>query len=117
MPRTRHTRRQALTLGAAAMAVAGWRPRSAAAAAPESFELPVPTPEDDVALPAAAGWRTTPVLAAPYAFDLAGVRWARGDRVEVQLRARPSGGPRERRRGAAHPAPRRRRPVRSLDGG
>ena len=93
MPRTRHTRRQALTLGAAAMAVAGWRPRSAAAAAPESFELPVPAPEDDVALLAAAGWRTTPVLAAPHRFDLAGVRWARGDRVEVQLRARSRGGP------------------------
>ena len=98
MPRTRHTRRQALTLGAAALAVAGLRPRPAAAAAPETFELPVPVADDAAgavaaAAVAAAGWRTTPVLPAPHRFDLAGVRWARGDRVEVQLRARPRGGP------------------------
>jgi hypothetical protein len=91
VPRRRHTRRQALALGAAALAVAGVRPRWAAAATePDAFVLPLP---DDVrAVAAAAGWRTTDVIAAPRRFDLAGVRWARGDLIEVQLRARRRGG-------------------------
>jgi hypothetical protein len=90
VPRSRHTRRQALTLGAAALALVGVRPRSAAAAAePDAFDVPL---ADDAGALAATGWRTTEVLSAPRRFDLAGVRWARGDGVEVQLRARPRGG-------------------------
>jgi hypothetical protein len=98
VPPRRHTRRQALAVGAGALALAGVRPQRAAAepahprgglpaAGPDLFELAVGD-EDG-----AAGWRTTDVLAAPRRFDLAGVRWARGDGVEVQLRARPRGGP------------------------
>ncbi|HWT23487.1 MAG TPA: hypothetical protein VN213_08270, partial [Solirubrobacteraceae bacterium] len=88
MPSPRHTRRQALTLGAAALALTGVRARPATAApAAGSFELLVPGGGPP------AGWRTTEVLTAPARFDLAGLRWARGDRVEAQLRARPRGGP------------------------
>ena len=92
MPRPRHTRRQALALGAAALALAGVRSRReavAAAAGPDTFELPVP---DAGARAAAGGRRTTDVLRAPRRFHLAGVRWARGGDVEVELRARRRGG-------------------------
>jgi hypothetical protein len=91
VPSPRHTRRQALILGAAAVALAGARPRLARAAEPALFELDVPD-DADRALAAAAGWRTTGVLRAPRRFDLAGVRWRSGDHAEVQLRARRRGG-------------------------
>jgi len=84
------TRRQALGLGAAAAsALGGLRPGRAAARAAAPFELEL---ERAGARPAGAGWRRTAVLSAPRRFDLVGLRWARGGRLDAQVRARPRGG-------------------------
>ena len=90
MPFRQTTRRQALGLGAAAVAATATaiRSPSALAARPALFELDL----GDEALSAAAGWRTTRVLRAPRRFDLVGLRWARGSRAEAQVRARRRGG-------------------------
>src|SRR4051812_605188 len=79
------TRRQALRVGAGALALGAVRP-SPALAAPALFELPVP---DDAAHVAA--WRTTAVLQAPRRVSLVGLRW-RGGGLQAQVRARRAGG-------------------------
>jgi hypothetical protein len=87
VPRRRLNRREALGLGAAALAGGALRPRSALAAGTSLFELPI---EDGGAH--VAGWRTTAVLHAPRRFDLIGLRWARGGHLDAQVRARRRGG-------------------------
>jgi hypothetical protein len=87
--RHRLSRREALGLGAAAVAGSLVRARPALAL-PRAFEL-------DLAAEGAperggAGWRTSGVLRAPRRFDLIGLRWARGARIEAQVRARRRGG-------------------------
>jgi uncharacterized protein with LGFP repeats len=81
-------RREALGLGAAAVAGGVIRPRSAFAAGTSLFELAI----DEGGAHAAGGWRTTRVLRAPRRFDLMGLRWKRGGRLEAQVRARKRGG-------------------------
>ena len=88
MIRRRLNRREALGLGAAAIAGGALRPRSAFAAGTSLFELALP----DEGAHAAGGWRTTHVLAAPRRFDLMGLRWKRGSHIEAQVRARRRGG-------------------------
>jgi N-acetylmuramoyl-L-alanine amidase-like protein len=89
VPRRDLTRRQALRLGAGAAALAVLqRPAAALAARPALFELPLPGAHGAVA----AGWRTTGVLRAPRRFDLVGLHWAHGGRLEAEVRARPRGG-------------------------
>ncbi len=88
MIRRRLNRREALGLGAAAVAGGVLRPRPAFAAGTSLFELSL---ADDGAH-AAGGWRTTQVLHAPRRFDLMGLRWKRGGRLEAQVRARKRGG-------------------------
>jgi hypothetical protein len=87
--RRRLNRRQALGLGAAALAGGALRPSLALGQGPALFELALP---DDEARAAATGWRTTRVLRAPRRFDMIGVRWARGGRLDVQVRTRRRGG-------------------------
>jgi N-acetylmuramoyl-L-alanine amidase len=87
VPRRRLNRREALGLGAAALAGGALRPRSALAAGTSLFELAI---EDGGAH--VAGWRTTAVLHAPRRFDLIGLRWARGGHLDAQVRARRRGG-------------------------
>src|SRR5688500_15623945 len=90
--RARTTRRQALGLGAAAVAAASLRsPASALGARRALFEQDLDL-EPLTASAAGAGWRTTRVLRAPRRFDLVGLRWARGSRAEAQVRARRHGG-------------------------
>ena len=111
--RRRLNRREAIGLGAAALAGGALRPRSALAAGTSLFELKL-----DEGAAHVAGWRTTRVLRAPRRFDLIGLRWARGGHLDAQVRARRRGGgwtpwmalptlrrPRARRR----PRPRRHR--------
>jgi hypothetical protein len=87
----RLTRRQALKLGAAAAALGALRPgRAAAAPRAESFSLDLPSPTGATA--AGAGWHTTRVFEAPKRFDLIGLGWRRGSRVQAQVRARRRGG-------------------------
>jgi hypothetical protein len=87
----RLTRRQAVKLGAAGAALGALRPGSVAAAPrAESFSLDLPSPAGATA--ASAGWRTTRVYDAPRRFDLIGLGWARGSRVQAQVRARRRGG-------------------------
>ncbi|HWK25362.1 MAG TPA: N-acetylmuramoyl-L-alanine amidase [Solirubrobacter sp.] len=82
----RLTRRDALRLGAGAVALGALRPATALAAAqPALFELPI-------AAPAGSGWRLTPVLAAPGRFDLAGLRWTAAHALHAQVRTRRQGG-------------------------
>ena len=89
MPRHRLTRRQAIALGAAAVAAGGARPAAAARRrGPAAFELALGDPAGAVA----AGWHTTRVYTAPRRFDLIGLRWARGSHAEAQVRARRRGG-------------------------
>ncbi len=88
MIRRRLNRREALGLGAAAVAGGVLRPRPAFAAGTSLFELSL---ADDGAH-AAGGWRTTQVLHAPRRFDLMGLRWKRGGHLEAQVRARKQGG-------------------------
>jgi hypothetical protein len=78
------TRRDALRLGAGAVAVSALRVSPASAA---SFSLALP----DGGAHASSAWRTTPVLKAPRRFDLVGLTW-RSARVEAQVRARLEGG-------------------------
>jgi hypothetical protein len=85
--RRRLNRREAIGLGAAALAGGALRPRSAFAAGSSLFELRI-----DEGAAHVAGWRTTPVLRAPRRFDLIGLRWARGGSLEAQVRARRRGG-------------------------
>jgi hypothetical protein len=85
--RRRLNRREALGLGAAAVAGSALRPRSAFAAGTSLFELAI-----DESAAHTAGWRTTPVLSAPRRFDLIGLRWARGGHLDAQVRARRRGG-------------------------
>ena len=92
MPRHPLTRRQALKLGAAATAALGTvRPGAALAHGrqPVSFTVALDAP---AAVAAGAGWRTSGVIAAPHRFDLIGLGWLRGGRVEAQVRTRPRGG-------------------------
>jgi hypothetical protein len=86
--RRRLNRREALGLGAAAIAGGALRPRPAFAAGTSLFELALP----NEGAHAAGGWRTTHVLAAPRRFDLMGLRWKRGSQIEAQVRARRRGG-------------------------
>jgi hypothetical protein len=95
MDSRRLTRRQAVRLGAGAAALGTLRlPASAHAAGPADgpalFELPLPGSSGAHA--AGVGWRTSEVLRAPQAFDLAGLAWARGTAFQAQLRARTRGG-------------------------
>src|SRR4051794_16930591 len=78
------TRRDALRLGAGAVAVSALGVSPAAAA---SFSLALP----EGGAHASRTWRTTPVLKAPRRFDLVGLTW-RNARIEAQVRARPNGG-------------------------
>src|SRR3954453_15477595 len=87
MLRRRLNRREALGLGAAALAGGALRPRSALAAGTSLFELPI---EDGGAH--VAGWRAAAGLGAPRRFDLIGLRWARGGHLDAQVRARRRGG-------------------------
>jgi hypothetical protein len=88
--RHRINRREALGLGAAAAVGALLGPRAALAARPALFELAL---DDEGARAAAAGgWHTSRVMRAPRRFDLIGLRWAHGARIEAQVRARPRGG-------------------------
>ena len=91
MPFRQTTRRQALGLGAAAVAATAVRSPAALAARPGLFELDL-CAEPLAASAASAGWRTTRVLRAPRRFDLVGLRWARGGRAEAQVRTRRRGG-------------------------
>ena len=87
----RLTRRQAVKLGAATAALGALRPgRVAAAPRAESFSLDLSLPTGATA--AAAGWQTTRVFRAPGRFDLIGLGWKRGSRVQAQVRARKRGG-------------------------
>jgi hypothetical protein len=86
--RRRLNRREALGLGAAAVAGGALRPRPAFAAGTSLFELAL----GDEKAHAAGGWRTTAVLQAPRRFDLMGLRWKRGGHLEAQVRARRQGG-------------------------
>ena len=85
------TRRQALKLGAAAAALGAARPGGALGRGrqPVSFTLALDAP---VAAAAGAGWRTSSLIAAPHRFDLIGLGWLRGSRLEAQVRTRPRGG-------------------------
>jgi hypothetical protein len=83
------TRRQVLKAGALTTLAGTLRPSAPALAAPGAlFELDL----DGTLNASADGWRTTSVLRAPRRFDLIGLRWARGSRVEAQVRARRRGG-------------------------
>ena len=88
MIRRRLNRREALGLGAAAIAGGALRPRPAFAAGTSLFELAI----DEGGARAAGGWRTTAVLRAPRRFDLMGLRWKRGGHLDAQVRARTRGG-------------------------
>jgi hypothetical protein len=91
VPFRQTTRREALGLGAAAVAATALRsPAAALAARPALFELDLAT--EATAAASASGWRTTRVLRAPRRFDLVGLRWARGSHAEAQVRARRRGG-------------------------
>jgi len=80
-----------MKLGAATAALGALRPgRVAAAPRADSFSLDIPLPAGATA--AAAGWQTTRVYAAPKRFDLIGLGWTRGSRVQAQVRARRRGG-------------------------
>src|SRR6266545_4855324 len=79
------TRRDALRLGAGAVAVSALRVSPAAAA---SFSLALPSGGAH----ASSAWHTTPVLKAPRRFDLVGLTWARGAKIQAQVRARTNGG-------------------------
>src|SRR4051794_34839641 len=84
------TRRQALRLGAGALALGALRPSPAlAATAPELFELPI---ADRAAHASGRAWRTTGVLRAPGRFDLVGLRWSGAAALEAQVRTRRAGG-------------------------
>jgi hypothetical protein len=90
MHRRRLNRREAIGLGAAAVAAGAVRPRMAYARAPAAlFEMAI---DGEDARASVAGWHTTRVLRAPRRFDLMGLRWARGSRVEAQVRVRRRGG-------------------------
>src|ERR1700754_4027952 len=89
MIRRRLNRREAIGLGAVAVAGGALRPRSALASSSTAlFELALP----DEGAHAAGGWRTTQVLHAPRRFDLMGLRWKRGGHLEAEVRARRRGG-------------------------
>ena len=88
MHRRRLNRREALGLGAAAVAGTALRPRPAFAAGTSLFELAL----DEGGAHVAGGWRTTKVLQAPRRFDLVGLRWKRGGHLDAQVRARRRGG-------------------------
>ena len=80
-----------MELGAGAAALAALRPGSAVAMPrAESFALDLPSPLGAVA--SGAGWQTTRVFQAPRRFDLIGLGWRPGDRVQAQVRARRGGG-------------------------
>ena len=85
--RRRLNRREAIGLGAAALAGGALRPRGAFAAGTALFELKLEEGAAHI-----AGWRTTDVLHAPRRFDLMGLRWTRGGTLEAQVRARRRGG-------------------------
>lgn len=82
------TRRDALRLGAGAVAVSALRVSPAQAAAPPLFSLALP----EHGAHASNAWRTTAVLRAPRRFDLVGLTYARGAALQAQVRARRRGG-------------------------
>jgi N-acetylmuramoyl-L-alanine amidase len=84
--RRRLNRREAIGLGAAALAGGALRPSNALAGT-SLFERAI-----DESAAHVAGWRTTRVLSAPRRFDMIGLRWARGGKLEAQVRARRRGG-------------------------
>ena len=93
MPRPRHTRRQALALGAAALALAGVRSRReavAAAAGPDTFELPVPRRRGARRRAAAGGRPGSCARRGASTWPASAGRAAAS--VEVELRARRRGG-------------------------
>ncbi len=90
VPFRQTTRREALGLGAAAVAAGALSSPAAAFARPSLFELDLDL--EPLTASASAGWRTTRVLRAPRRFDLVGLGWARGSRAEAQVRARRRGG-------------------------
>jgi hypothetical protein len=78
-------------LGAATAALGALRPRRVVAAPrAQSFSLDLPSPTGATA--AGSGWHTTRVFEAPKRFDLIGLGWTRGSRVQAQVRARRRGG-------------------------
>ena len=80
-----------MKLGAATAALGALRPGSVVATPrAESFSLDLPLPTGATA--ASAGWQTTRVYTAPKRFDLIGLGWSRGSRVQAQVRARRRGG-------------------------
>ena len=79
------TRRQVLGLGAVALGALRLPSPAHAKTSPAVFELAL-------GRVSSTGWHTTGVLRAPRRFDLAGLRWAPGARVQAQVRARTSGG-------------------------
>ncbi|CAA9486875.1 MAG: hypothetical protein AVDCRST_MAG38-2394, partial [uncultured Solirubrobacteraceae bacterium] len=85
MLRRRLTRRQTLQAGSAALAAGFLRPLPAVAAPAALFELRL---DDELAVAASSGWRTSPIRPAPRRFDLLGLRWARGADLEAQVRVR-----------------------------
>ncbi len=92
MATERITRRHALGAGAAAIAAGALTPAPAfAGRRPALFELDLGGAEPGATV-AGAGWRTTAVLRAPRRFDLLGLRWARGGRLDAQVRTRRRGG-------------------------
>jgi hypothetical protein len=88
--RRRLTRRDALGLGAAALAAGALRSRPALANPTSLFELDLA--DEGARAAAAGGWHTTGVLRAPRRFDLIGLRWAGGSTVAAEVRARRRGG-------------------------
>ena len=80
MVRRNYTRRDALRLGAGAVAVTALR--VPAANASPLFALPLP----GGGAHASSLWRTTKVLTAPRRFDLVGLTWRHGSAVGAQVR-------------------------------
>jgi hypothetical protein len=93
VPRHPLTRRQALKLGAAAAALAGAaRPGAALGRERKATSFTLPLAAGAGAVAAGAGWRTTGVIRAPRRFDLVGLGWRRGSRLEAEVRTRTRGG-------------------------
>jgi hypothetical protein len=87
----RLTRRQALKLGLAGVALGAVRPAQAAASGQtESFSMAL---DPMGAVVAAAGRQTTRVFRAPRRFDLIGLGWNGRSPVRAEVRARKRGGP------------------------
>src|SRR4051794_23293561 len=79
------TRRQALGLGAAALGALRFPATALASNGPDLFELPIGRLN-------ATTWHVTDVLRPGKRFDLVGLKWRAGDRVQGQVRARTTNG-------------------------